>query len=295
MLIKLYRKLIPLSFRRTIYNAFLGRLLTFKRNFLVNVKSKCIYCFNRLLPKTEENQAYAFMGRHGLTSYPYRYALEYKNINIKVEFDSNFNLPFVMHINKKLYFPSSYTREKIIRDYRNLLIEQDIRSAHRYVKAYNELKGKTLLDIGSADGNFALDAVEYVNHVYLFEYESIWFAPLKATFEPWKEKVTLVKKYISDKSNDTETSIDDFLSDKSKDNLFLKMDIEGAEQLAIRGATNTLKNGKNIHLAVCTYHRKNDPEIISNLLSTLGYSFEFTQGLLYWQKRLSKAIIRCHN
>ena len=72
------------------------------------------------------------------------------------------------------------------------------------------------------------------------------------------------------------------------------MDIEGAERLALEGAEKILKQGKNNHLAICTYHRKNDPEYISNLMSGYGYSFEFSEGYMYWNKRLSKGVIRCH-
>ena len=295
MLTEFYRKFIPLSLRSKIYDAFLGRLLLFKRNFKENAKSKFIFLFHWLLPKTEKNKVYAYMGRYGLTSYPYKYAREYKNIEIAIKYDLDRKLPFVVHNGKKLFFPEFYDAKKITKDYRNLLIEQDIRSAHRYVRSYDELKDKILLDIGSAEGIFALDTIELVSHAYLFEYEDYWFASLEATFAPWKNKVTLVKKFVGEQTNETNTTIDDFLKDKNKDNLFLKMDIEGAEQSALSGSLNTLRSGRNIKLAVCTYHKKEDPGIISNLMSSLGYSFEFTEGFMYWQKRLSKGIIRCHN
>ena len=51
--------------------------------------------------------------------------------------------------------------------YKGLLIEQDERSAHRYVVSYSDLRNKVLLDIGAAEAIFALDTIEYVNHTYL--------------------------------------------------------------------------------------------------------------------------------
>jgi hypothetical protein len=234
------------------------------------------------------------MGKYGITSYPYPYMLEYKKLLITVEFDKTFHLPYVLHNNKRLFFPATYTNEKVIKDYRSLIIEQDEQSSHRYVRSYSELKGKTLLDIGSAEGIFALDTIELVDRVYLFECEDFWITALEATFAPWKEKVSIIKKYVGNKTTDTNITIDDFLSDKMQNNLFLKMDIEGAEMWAIEGAANTLKNGSNINCAITTYHRINDPENISDYFKSLGYQFEFSSGLMYWSKRLSKGVIRCH-
>jgi hypothetical protein len=294
MLTKFYRKLIPLTIRTILYDAFVSHALYFIRNFRVIAKSRFTYWFRWMLPKTEENLAYSFMGKYGLTSYPYEYMLEYRNIEIIVFTDAELGLPYVLHNNKKLYFQAGYNKDKIIKIYRSLIIEQDLRSSHRYVKSYDELKGKTLLDIGSAEAIFALDTIELTNHVYLFECDSQWLAPLEATFAPWREKVSIIEKFISNKTDQTNLRIDDFLSGKARDNLFIKMDIEGAEKQALAGASEILLKGKNIQLAICTYHLKNDPESISGLISSFGYSFEFSDGLMYWGKKLSKGLIRCY-
>lgn len=295
MLTSIYRKIIPQSFRIFIYDRFLGKLLWNYRHLKWIIKSKFIFCFQWIIPKTEENQAWAFMGQHGITSYPGKYSLDYKKTNITIEFDSNLKLFYITHNQKKLFFPASFTKDKIIIEYRKLLIEQDPRSAHRYVNTYSELKGKTLIDIGSADGNFALDTIDFTEHVYLFEGDDIWTAPLEATFAPWRNKVTFVKKYISDSSDNLNITIDEFLQDKLIDNLFLKIDIEGAEKAALLGASNTLKNGKKIQMSICTYHRKNDPEVLSNIMTSMGYQIEFTPGYIFWGKKLSKGLMRCKN
>jgi Methyltransferase FkbM domain len=292
MIAKIYRFLIPASIRDFIYDAFLGNVLFHLRHFKVHLKSKFTFLFSGLLPKTEENLALAFIGKHGITSYPAPYSLDYDKKETSMVWDKSKDLPYIMHNGKKLYFPKVFNADKISVLYKSLMTEQDINSAHRYVVSYNELKGKTLLDIGSAEGIFSLDTIELVERVYLFECESFWVEALKATFEPWKDKVTLVEKYVGDKTEGIFITIDDFLKDKSKDNLFLKMDIEGAEQSALRGAVQTLKKGKNLQVAVCTYHKPEDPKAISSFLSDLGFSYEFTPGMLFWGKRLSKALIR---
>ncbi len=265
----------------------------FVRNFKVITKSKITFLFGIFLPKTEENKAFSFMGRHGLTSYPYEYMLEYKKKEIQVEIDAEQNLPFVLHQGKRLYFPEFFSTEKVKKDYRALITEQDIRAAHRYVKDYNDLKDLTLLDVGAAEGIFSLDTIELTKQVILFEYQDYWQKPLKATFAPWQHKVTFVEKYVGNRSEGNFVTIDEFLSAQPKENLFIKMDIEGAERMALEGAANTLRAGKNIRLAICTYHRVNDPEYMASLMSGYGYSTEFSDGLMYWNKRVSKGVIRC--
>jgi hypothetical protein len=292
MVSSLYRKLLPLPARQFVYDFFLGKLLFFARHFTVIVKSKLLFVFDFLLPKTEENKVFAFMGKHGLTSYPYEYMLEYQKKEIIVEIDSGLNLPYVLHQGRKLYFPEFYSTEKVKKDYRALLIEQDIRSAHRYVRSYNDLKNTTLLDVGAAEGIFSLDTIELTQKVIIFECLEHWLKPLTATFAPWAHKVTFVKKYVGNKTEGDFVTIDEFLSGSAKENLFIKMDIEGAERLALEGAEKTLRSGKNIQLAICTYHRVGDPEYMMNLLSSSGYSVEFSDGLMYWNKRVSKGVIR---
>ena len=292
MFTAVYRKIFPYALRKRIYDVFLGDIVFMVRNFRVIAKSKYTYVFQRFLPDTDENRAFSFIGRYGITSYPHRYSLEYQAKKIQVETDAKKKLPFVLHQGNRLYFPEHFSVEKVEKDYRALLIEQDERSAHRYVRSYGELKNRTLLDIGAAEGIFALDTIQFVKHVIIFECMDYWQKPLQATFEQWREKVTVVEKYVGNKTAGNFVTIDDFLSGKSADSLFLKMDIEGAERMALEGAMHTLTTSRDVQLAVCTYHRKGDPEYIETLLTGLGYQAEFSEGLMYWNKRVSKGVIR---
>jgi hypothetical protein len=138
-----------------------------------------------------------------------------------------------------------------------------------------------------------LDTIEITKNVIIFECEEYWLKPLRATFAPWQHKVTFIEKYVGDKSERKFITIDDFLSDVSKNNLFLKMDIEGAERRALKGAEVTLKNSTAIQMSITTYHRRNDPEYIADIVSKNGFSYEFSDGFICWDKRLSKGIIRC--
>jgi hypothetical protein len=172
------------------------------------------------------------------------------------------------------------------------MTEQDPLSAHRYVTSFGELDGKILLDIGAAEGIFALDTIDHVKKVYLFECDEQWIEPLKKTFQPWIDKVVFVHKYVGDKDNDRCISLDTFLADKEHDHLYIKMDIEGAELSALQGAKKLLINAKNISLSVCTYHRENDAIDISSFFKSIGYTCEFTKGFLFLSPFMRKGICR---
>ncbi len=292
MIVRLYRKYIPFAFRNLIYEAFLGAFLRLIRNFRVNLKSKSIFLFQSILPKSEKNAIYAFMGRYGLTPYPYKFALEYKNIDVNYLFDHQHELYYVLHQGKKLYFPQGYRTTDIQRIYKNLIIEQDARSPHRYVQSYDELTGKTLLDIGAAEGIFTLTVIECIQYAYLFECDGKWVKALEATFAPWKEKITIVKKLVGNVTNETSITIDDFFSEQQPARLFLKMDIEGCEKAALKGAKNILENAPGFNCSICTYHRKDDARQISAILSDAGLEIKFTEGYLFYKKGLQKGVVR---
>jgi hypothetical protein len=232
------------------------------------------------------------MGKHGLMYFPYPFVLDYEKRCVVCHFDTRLGLPYVIHSGKNLYFPELYDKKAINSAYKSLLIEQNIFSPHRYVKDINRLKGKTLLDVGAAEAIFPLDAIELVNHVYIFECDDLWIESLNATFAPWKDKVTIVRKYISDSNDENTVTLDHFFEDKDKQNLFIKMDIEGYEQAALRGAANLLREAHDIDFSICTYHKKNDAVEIAGMLNSFGLEWEQTEGYLYYERDFRKGIIR---
>lgn len=292
MVVALYRKYISKSVRDKIYRFCLKDILFVCRNITPLMRSKLAYYFSFVYPKTEKNQLYHFMGKYGLTSYPWSFVKEYTTL-ATCYFDKERNLHYVLHNEKKLFFPNSLTVDQVKNLYQSLLIEQDVRSPHRYLENdFTELKDRVLLDIGAAEGIFTLDSIEFVKHAYLFECDANWVNALNATFEPWKEKITIIPKYVSDNVTEFETTIDFCRTYWTNSALFIKMDIEGAEIRALHGAKEVLCEGDDINLSVCTYHSPLDADKISSYLSSLAYTCCFTEGYLFFNKNLNKGVLR---
>ncbi|KZX14790.1 hypothetical protein MBCUT_19180 [Methanobrevibacter cuticularis] len=219
---------------------------------------------------------------------PYYWTNKYKKENIKIQHDSKSKYNFVMHQNKPLYFPLNMSNQEIKILYNSLLIEQDENSPHLYLtpdftlqKGEFKEENDIILDVGAAEGIFTLSNIDLIKKAYLFECDEDWIEPLKLTFKPYKEKVEIVNRYVSDTTSDKTITLDDFYNQIDKEEInFIKVDIEGAEFDLLKGAKKLLKNSKNLKLAICTYHEQEDAEIFENFLIEKGYSCEFSKGYM---------------
>jgi hypothetical protein len=73
----------------------------------------------------------------------------------------------------------------------------------------------------------------------------------------------------------TTVSIDDFVHERNLPRVdFIKMDIEGAELSALKGAEKTIRAHKP-RLAIAVYHRREDFIDISTYLNDLDVGYEF--------------------
>ena len=202
--------------------------------------------------------------------FPYDFIDKYSYTNIRVYLDIDKDLFYVMHGRKRLYFKRSMKTEREVQiAYFCLLIEQDEQSPHRYLD--NEFtidQNSNVVDVGAAEGILGLDNIEKISKLYIFEVNNEWIEALNATFEPWKEKVFVVNKYVSDNDDNENITLDHFFGEEKID--FLKIDVEGAEMSIFEGSTKILKRD-SIKIAVCTYHKQEDAEEIEKVL--LKYSF----------------------
>lgn len=98
------------------------------------------------------------------------------------------------------------------------------------------------LDIGGAEGIISLQIVEKVKQIIIFECNREWITALNATFEPYKDKVKIVNKYVSNVTKGFSVSLDDFISEECihEQNFFIKCDSEGSEVQFLEGVRHTL-------------------------------------------------------
>ncbi len=230
----------------------------------------------------EENEAVEYLKNNGFSIFPYKWYNDgYNPQSVKVFIDDPSGLKYVYQDKKKIYFPRKWKEKKIQSAWNGLLLEQHIQSPHRYLTdSFDITQDDIIIDVGAAEGNLSLSVVEKCKKIYLFETSLKWIEALEQTFRPWKEKVVIVKKYASDKNTKNEITLDNFFGENFPDNLFIKLDVEGAELSVLKGCNKLLSDCRNIKVAACTYHKQNDPEIISEFLIEKGFSIDFSKGFL---------------
>lgn len=213
--------------------------------------------------------------------FPYPFHEKYKGLETKVYRDLD-GMGYVLHCGKKLFFPKEWTEAKIKNYYNGLLAEQDPKSPHCYfTNSFHLMRGGMFVDAGCAEAMTSLEYVDVASELYLFEYDEKWFDALKKTFREYRDKVHIIRKFVSDRSEGDFIRLDDVLNEKILDNreCLLKMDIEGNEASALRGAAKLLHYGK-LKIACCLYHNKNDEAALSTILRQAGFHIEISQGYM---------------
>lgn len=219
--------------------------------------------------------------------------------DIEVFFDTKAKLPYIEHKGKKLFFPKGYSKESIKGFYRYSMEYEDIigdgyrtREPHKYQsERFHVQQDAVLIDAGVAEGLFSLEMIDKVKKVYLIECDSSWWKPLQYTFAPWKNKVVFIKKYLSDKDDDINISLQTLLKQEDGENIFIKMDIEGFEVSVLNGAKETLATwGSPLTLSCCTYHRVSDYEIILSCFKDINYTIETSNGYILTSMNDDKGI-----
>jgi len=248
----------------------------------------------------EHDQIVSFVKQYGIATFPYRFIFNYDSSKIKVYRDEDLEMHYVLHDGKRLYFKRSWDEETVRESYNFLSIEQDEQSPHRYLTdEFYVNQGDVVLDIGAAEGNFSLSIVDDASKLYIFEADSEWIEALTATFAPWKDKVQIINKYVSDKNSKTDVTIDDFISIDTDANI-IKIDAEGAEKQIIAGADKTIKSNKNLKIAICTYHNQNDELELADLLQGYEFKTPTSNGYMFFLEDkltapfLRKVLIRAH-
>ncbi|MDR2424728.1 MAG: FkbM family methyltransferase [Prevotellaceae bacterium] len=242
---------------------------------------------------SEKKAIIDFLKHNPFSVFPYDYTKKYNSENIRVYTDSENGMKYVLHENKRLYFKKRMKENFIKICYNNLVREQDIESPHRYETTdFSVQEADIVADVGTAEGNFGLSVVEKAKKLYLFEVDEEWIEALKMTFAPWKEKVFIVNKYVSDNNENGCTTLDAFFVNETPD--FIKADIEGYESNLLRGSKNIISSNDSIKIILCTYHRQNDAAELNRMLAELGFRTEFSKGymIFVYDKTLSEPYLR---
>lgn len=241
-----------------------------------------IISYLKSIPKdditAEQKAILKFLRGHYLGVFPYKFRYDYKAAEVEIRFDDQKNLFYVIENGKRLYHKRSWDEKKIRKAYNFLRTEQDMLSPHRYLTNYfNIAEGDVVVDVGVAEGNFALEVIDKVSKIYLFETDPEWIEALQATFEEWSDKVVIVNKFVSDINDESNVTLDKFFKDKGQVD-FLKIDVDGAESRLLAGANDILSNPSPKKVAICTYHKQQDAEEFDRFLSKRGFSNEFSDG-----------------
>lgn len=245
---------------------------------------------------SEKREIANYISKNGMSVFPYSYVKNYKLQNVAAEKDSDADMFYIHRNGRRLYMKKSYTSAfRAKRYYNNILIEQDEASPHRYVSdTFAPEAGSVILDIGGAEGFFPFDYLDTVDKVYIFECNDEWIEALTKTYADYTDKVVIVNKFVSDFTDMSHITIDDFVHqyNLNEKKLFIKLDAEGSEPNIIRGAQKTLNKIKNIKLALCTYHSAGHEALFRKLFKS--WHIEASKGymLYYYDFNFKKPYLR---
>lgn len=222
----------------------------------------------------------AYIKEKGLSIFNDSFVNKYQNMNIDVCFDDLSGLFYVIYKDKKMFFSRKYdTEEKVRRYYRSILIEQDAESPHKYLSDCFVSKGKIIVDVGAAEGNFSLDLIESAEHIYIIEADPDWIEALSKTFQNYSERVTIINKFVSSLDGNGSVRLDTIIQDTVD---YIKMDIEGYEWDALQGAEQIILNSPNLECAICVYHHDFDEELIGAQLRRFGLKCSTSEGYMWF-------------
>ncbi|GHV21192.1 hypothetical protein FACS1894174_04270 [Bacteroidia bacterium] len=239
------------------------------------LRRKILTYYGKNPPDTSDKgkiDALDFLKANRITYFPYNFTLKYHPDNFEIFFDSEKQMYYVLYENQsRLYLKKKYTEKEAREYYHSIRIEQDVNSPHRYMSSdFYVSENDVVADVGGAEGIFALDSLHRnASKAYIFEPDNEWLEPLKATFEPWKDRVEIIQKFVSDRNDDKNISLDSFFSGKKLPDM-VKLDVEGMERSVFAGAKKILDHSPQ-KIATCTYHRHNDDVEFPKMLADKGY------------------------
>lgn len=242
----------------------------------------------------DQHEVIEYLRKNEVRIFPYSFHDNYSPGQIIVKYDSNKRMRYVLQDGMRLYFKKRWGEERIKKAYSDLMREQDLSSPHRYLSdSFKVSESDIIADIGAAEGNFSLSVINRVRKIYLFEYDSEWIEALQATFEPWREKVEIIARYVSSHNDNSHIRFDTFVAGH-RDVSFLKIDVDGAESEVLESCRELFNSKEPLKVALCTYHKNNDETEFINLLKGHGFTVTPSRGYMinYYDKKLQAPYLR---
>jgi hypothetical protein len=235
-------------------------------------------------------EASEFIEKYGFEMIPFNFTLKYRT-SIKVFNDHSSGYPYVIIDGHKVFFPKT-SNDNIIKAVKDALMEQDNESPHNYISENHNVHGHTAVLIGASDGIFALEIMDSFKHIFLFECDPLWLTPVTLTLEPYKDKCTVVNKFVSSKDEKDNITLDTFYDQYQFPIDFMQHDVEGNSLSILKGSSNILVKN-NIHLSIACYHTASEAQEVEDLLIEMGYSCSYSKKfVLLWMQKLEKPYIR---
>lgn len=246
---------------------------------------------------TEIKSVQNYINEKGITNvFPYDFVYDYYIRCLwKLRYDRKNLMFYIWHSGKRIYLKQSKYEDA--RSYCiNLLCEQNKNSPHKYWEG--ELSGSYFFDCGAAEGIFAVENMDNFEHIFLFEADESWIPALKKTLAPFEDKVTVIHKFVGNYDSSNNITIDSAIERYNIDiqkSMFIKMDVEGAEEQVLEGMQATLKKASDLRLVICTYHKQDDEYRIKEIIDQVGlYKYEMSKGymILYYDDLIREPYIR---
>lgn len=240
-----------------------------------------------------DERVISYLKDHKLRMYCYSFFDEYIYKDSLIQYDDTAKLFYGIYEGKRMYMARRYnTSEKARAYYNSVTMEQDERSPHCYKEIKCGINGN-VVDVGAAEGIFGLDVIDYVSHLTMVEADEEWVEALEYTYREYRDKVSIVPMYADDHDGEGRQTLDSICMARKTD--YIKMDIEGMEMNALKGAEMLIKRD-HPSFAICVYHHKMDNDRIGQWFNSIGYNTNNSQGFVVcvgdWELKINEVGFR---
>lgn len=250
-----------------------------KRKLEIKKQKKEVISTLIALERDDVKDIISYLKKNELTYFNYQW---FKDIKPEIDLflDSEVNMYYTILNGRRMYFKRSWDKKRCEDYYSFLLKEQDYRSPHFYLDdELSSMHYKCVVDGGGAEGYFTLALLDKLDKAYIFECDDEWVEALNLTFKEYKHKVKIIPKFLTDYSNENNIRIEDTLEADERVDL-IKLDVEGAEVSALKGAWNILD--ENVKGLVCVYHYPDEELEVKTILDEKDFEYITREGYIYF-------------